>query len=281
MNRNLIIAILVITGCVLIPGCISSEKPQITPVGNEPTEKMTETPTQTPISAVNTEISREVIAMPPPELALTVSARKDPIDNLITVSFDGGAGQELVKSMTVQATLSSGEKITRELDIKKGSEIVLNGTHGSDKIKTVASYMNGQKFMISDQVLSSDRPTISETIATKTPVSVSPAKDEGIYAEEVQQPPNSLGIMVDAEKDPIYRVITTTFRGGHGQSMVSSVTVRTILSSGETVTKELQNTIGSTTEVQGTDGTDKVQVVVRFKNGESYKIYENTFKSRG
>jgi len=88
-------------------------------------------------------------------------------------------------------------------------------------------------------------------------------------------------VQVDVIKDPVYRVITATFRGGHGQSLVRTTQVHALLSDGSEVTKDLASNIGSIAEIQGTAGNDKIQIVVFYKNGEQYKISEKVFGPRG
>jgi hypothetical protein len=105
--------------------------------------------------------------------------------------------------------------------------------------------------------------------------------EEGLFPGPVTQPPNSLSVSVDVEKEPIYRVITGTFRGGHGQSLISKIEMHAVLGTGETTTKVIANNIGAIGEIQGSNGIDRIQVVVSFKNGEVYKILDKTFKSRG
>ena len=59
------------------------------------------------------------------------------------------------------------------------------------------------------------------------------------------------------------------------------IEVHALLSDGSEVTEELSNNIGGEAEIQGTNGNDKVQVVVFYKNGEQYKISEKVFGPRG
>ncbi|MDD1725128.1 MAG: hypothetical protein LUQ07_08380, partial [Methanospirillum sp.] len=67
----------------------------------------------------------------------------------------------------------------------------------------------------------------------------------------------------------------------HGQSLVKTITIHAQLSDGTEVVKEISNDIGSTAEIQGTAGIDKVQVIVFYKNGEHYKIGEKSLGPRG
>ena len=166
------------------------------------------------------------VTQPPAELDVSVSIQKDPIYSNITVSFDGGKGQDLVQSMQVRSILSTGETADHQLGKKKGDEISIPGSRGSDQIQVAVTFMNGDSYFIIDKKLDPDRAGINTTSPTPgTPSHMS----EGLSTDPVTEPPNSLSVSVDVTKDPIYRVITGTFRGGHGQSLVSKIEMKAAL----------------------------------------------------
>ena len=230
-------------------------------------------PTKTP------SLFDQPISKPPAELTVSVSVRKDPVYSTITATFDGGKGQDLVQSILVRTTLSTGEVSEEPLDKQKGAELTINGSRGADRVQVAVTYMNGDSYHISDTILDPNRadtgtvaPVVEETMSIN---------EEGLYPGPVTIPPNNLIVAVDVQKEPIYRVITGTFRGGHGQSLVSRIDMNAILGTGEAVTRQIDNNIGAIAEIQGTDKVDRVQIVVSYKNGEKYKILEKTFGSRG
>jgi hypothetical protein len=287
MNRYQIILIAgLLVGLLLVAGCTQQAAPK-------PEQTLPPTPAPTPIATtppgsvtpVSTQTSApslfdNQVMQPPPELGVSVSVQKDPVYSNITTTFDGGKGQELTQSIQVRITLSDGRIIEEDLGKHKGDEITTAGTKGADRVQVAVKYMNGDSYLILDQKVELERagratatPTVVATTTTRS--------DQGLYEGPVTQPPNSLSVSVDVIKDPIYRVITGTFRGGHGQSLVSSIDMRAKLGNGELVTRQIADNIGAIGEIQGSDGTDHVQVIVSFKNGETYKIFEKTFGPRG
>jgi hypothetical protein len=282
-NRQIITIFFVLGGCVILAGCTDQVKqsPLQTPPPIASPLPVTPLPT-TLVTAEPTKVSSlfdQSITEPPANLSISVSVQKDPLDSMITVIFDGGKGQDLVQSIRVKKTLSTGDVGEEILGKKKGDEIRIPGTKGVDRIQVGVTYMNGQTYLITDTVLGQSRT--STQIIAPTPEKARSSSEEGLYSGPVTTPPNSLSVSVDVKKDPIYRVITGTFRGGHGQSLISRIDMHAVLGTGEAVTKQIAGNIGATAEIQGSDGTDRVQVVVYFKNGTSYKIFEKSFGPRG
>ena len=281
-----IILALILSVCMIFSGCTNSEPsgvrdaPTPAPV---PSEEKTSVPTSVvttiPTQEIKPSIFESSVSVPPDDLEVYVSLQKDPVYDLITVTFNGGKGQQLLSGLDIKFVSSNGSTIETPLGINKGDEVTLPGTKGSDRIEAAAYYKNGASYLIVDQLLGSTRT--KSTTDTQTPVPSIEPKSEGGYSGPVVEPPNNLMISVDVEKDPVYRVITTTFRGGHGQSLVKKINVYAILSDGNEVEKELSNNIGGIAEIQGTSGLDKVQVVVVYKNGENYKIEDKVLGPRG
>lgn len=286
MNRYQIILILgVLAGLLFIAGCTEQEDPKTgqnlpstpAPTSIATTPPVTQVPvTQTPVPS----LFDSQVMEPPADLGVSVSVQKDPVYSNITTTFDGGRGQTLVQSIQARITLSDGRVIEQDLGKQKGDEITTAGTKGADRVQVVVKYMNGDSYLILDKKIELGRAGLATATPTKV-ATVTTSSDQGLYEGPVTQPPNSLSVTVDVNKEPIYRVITGTFRGGHGQSLVSSIDMRAKLGNGELVTRQIANNIGAIGEIQGSEGTDHVQVIVSFKNGETYKIFEKTFGPRG
>ncbi|WP_319579554.1 hypothetical protein [uncultured Methanospirillum sp.] len=286
MNRYQIILIAGLLACLLlVAGCTEQAAPKqqtLSPTP-APTQIISTSPTpETPVPS-QTQVPSlfdNQVMQPPPELGVSVSVQKDPVYSNITTTFDGGKGQELTQSAQVRITLSDGRIIEQDLGKQKGDEITTAGTKGTDRVQVVVTFMNGDSYLILDKKVGQERAGLAT--ATSTGVTTETTRsDQGLYEGPVTQPPNSLSVSVDVNKEPIYRVITGTFRGGHGQSLVSSIDMRAKLGNGELITRQIANNIGAIGEIQGSDGIDHVQVIVSFKNGETYKIFEKTFGPRG
>lgn len=284
-KKSLILMALVLIGCMFLAGCTSSPPQQESAT---PSPTLTKAPTPAPPTPEVTPASEPVpeytifdgpVTEPPAELEVSVSARKDPIYNKITVVFDGGKGQQILQSINVRVTTADGIVTELPLPSNRGAEIEFTGSKGADRVQAAAYYKNGASYLILNQNVGQTRAGIST--ATPTVASAPETSTDSQYDGPVTQPPKNLIVFVDIDKDPVSRVITATFRGGHGQSLVRTAEVHVMLSDGSEVTKDLGSNIGSIAEIQGTAGNDKVQVMVSYKNGEQYKISEKVFGPRG
>lgn len=96
-------------------------------------------------------------------------------------------------------------------------------------------------------------------------------------------PPNQ-AVSITAEKAGTYSTtIITSFDGGKGNNFVSRMDVKVTRPDGTVVTGSLQPIVGSTLELEGTNGTDRVEVTVYMKDGKVYKVIDQQmpYKTRG
>ena len=107
---------------------------------------------------------------------------------------------------------------------------------------------------------SSTKPGPTQTLPAATPVSFSVEKG-GTYST----------------------TIITTFDGGKGMSAVSKVVVRVTRPDGTVVTGVLKPMKGETVELEGTNGTDRVEVIVTMNTGNVFKVIDQQmpYKTRG
>ncbi len=85
------------------------------------------------------------------------------------------------------------------------------------------------------------------------------------------------------QKDSVDSTIDVVFGGGNGQVAVSSCIVVITRSDGSSEIQRLTPQKGSTVTLQGTKGTDRVEVSVILKDGKSYKIIDELvpYRTRG
>ncbi|MCL2460760.1 MAG: hypothetical protein FWF19_05360 [Euryarchaeota archaeon] len=289
MYRFVALLTICFVGFVMVAGCMSQDE-TITSV--EPVDEVQ--PTFTVFQSITTEteeINDEPFSVtednglfdlplspPPTNLMVSVSAEKDPIYNTITVRFDGGRGQDIVSSALVGVTLSDGHTELQELVPTSGSTVSFQGSAGMDVVEVVISYMNGESYKVLLEAVGFIRPSI-DLEPVKTQEAVVPG--DGGYRGPVTAPPNNVYISVNVSKDPVYKTITTTFGGGLGQNLVQKIDVFVMLSNGSFFEDELEPRLGATVVTDGTNGTDRVQVVVAYVNGETYKIVDAELGSRG
>lgn len=97
--------------------------------------------------------------------------------------------------------------------------------------------------------------------------------------EPTRVPPTNLVVIYEAERDPITGLVTVTFRGGAGEYGVSDIFITLTRSDGEVLTKTFKpQQIGSSTTLQGTKMTDRIEVIAHYYNGESYRIMDKLFE---
>jgi ribosomal protein L40E len=100
-----------------------------------------------------------------------------------------------------------------------------------------------------------------------------------LVTEPTQVPPTALLVTYQAERDPITGVVTVTYTGGAGQNGVSDVLIRLTRSDGQVITRNGKPTqIGSSTTLQGTKMTDRIEVIASYYNGDTYRIIDDLFE---
>ncbi|MDR2854559.1 MAG: hypothetical protein LBV40_00130, partial [Methanomicrobiales archaeon] len=283
-------------GFVLIAGCTAQD--ETTTVIVEPTNEGN--PDQSSSAAIETKdivaasVSTEPepvkeekngifdlpLSSPPSELMVSVSTDKDPIYNTITVRFDGGRGQGMVRSAVVGVTFSDERTEIQDLTPTSGSTITFAGTSGFDVVEVVVTYMNGASYKVLMEAVGTIRGIIDSVPLEREASAPAPSGDIG-YTGTVTNPPSNLHVSVVAEKDSIYKTITITFRGGPGQGIVQKIDTLVMRSDGSTYESTLDSRVGANVITDGTTGTDRVQVVVAYLNGESYKIIDAELNPRG
>jgi hypothetical protein len=96
--------------------------------------------------------------------------------------------------------------------------------------------------------------------------------------------PANEAVTVTVEKAGIYSTtIISSFDGGKGINFVSRVEVKVTRPDGSVVTGTLKPMMGETLELEGTKGTDRVEVTAFMKSGKVYKIIDRQmpYKTRG
>jgi hypothetical protein len=96
--------------------------------------------------------------------------------------------------------------------------------------------------------------------------------------------PSNEAITVSVEKGGTYSTtVISTFNGGKGLNFVSRIDVRLTRPDGSVVTGVLRPIMGETLELEGTNGTDRVEVTAVMKSGKEYKIIDQLvpYKTRG
>ena len=107
---------------------------------------------------------------------------------------------------------------------------------------------------------------------------------ESIQPGPTQTIPPQEEISVSVEKAGTYSTtIITHFNGGKGINFVSRLEVRVTRPDCSVVSGQLKPMMGETLELEGTQGSDRVEVVATMKSGNVYTIIDRQmpYKTRG
>jgi len=138
---TVLLALAVLAVAALSAGCTGTS-PETTPVATtEPeTTAVPATTTAAPVSLVP-----EPTAVIPTYYTVSPTAQKDPIYKTITVTFNGGKGQENVLQLTATVTRSDGTTETKSItkpsgsSLSRGQTLEFTGTAAQDRVEVWAT----------------------------------------------------------------------------------------------------------------------------------------------
>ncbi len=92
---------------------------------------------------------------------------------------------------------------------------------------------------------------------------------------------NKVLVQVDRDRVATTPTITISFRGGSGMNAVVSMDVAVTRSDGITTTKSINRpSVGDSVTIDGTTGSDRVQVWINTNNGKRYLVYDQVLPFR-
>ena len=114
-------------------------------------------------------------------------------------------------------------------------------------------------------------PTVTTPVATPTLG----------YIEGPMPAQYMVDVQVDRNTVAITPSIIATYRGGKGTNFVHSMDVTVTRSDGQVITQSIEKPqVNSKVEIEGTRGTDRVEVFINLVNGERYRIYDQSLPFR-
>jgi hypothetical protein len=118
--------------------------------------------------------------------------------------------------------------------------------------------------------------------ASNTPAAQSPAASSAVQPTQV--PPVNYQVNFQPERNSITGLITLTYTGGPGLTGMRDVFFRVSRSDGEVLDKTFKpEQIGSSVTLQGSKGgtgSDHVEVIANYYNGETYRIIDKIYEFR-
>jgi hypothetical protein len=251
-------------GASLLPNakfCESCGKPVAAPTTQAPAA-VQEPPVAKPTAAAPGKVEVKKPA-PPPEAAIT-------------------AKEKAAEKKIPEKPIEPARKTTEKTPASRTQTLAIVGVVGLVIVAALAYFVLLP--MLAGPGATSGGNSIPLLGASPVPTSASsaaPAQTASVsfVPEPTQVPPAALLVNYEAARDPITGLVTVTFRGGTGQYGVSDVSIRLSRSDGQVQTQTFKpQQIGSTTTLQGTLMTDRIEVVANYYNGEKYRIIDQLFE---
>ncbi len=158
MKRAIILAAFAtLVSCALIAGCTSPTQAVITPA-----ETTVVTLFTTPIPTISVTLgpSLDLVETLPSGQFVDLQLTKDRTNSEIHLLFNGGKGEVSVQKIRMKVTRSDGAVIDQYMDDgqkpQRGDELVIGGTHGSDRCEVWVTTGN-KVYKVMDQPLLSMR----------------------------------------------------------------------------------------------------------------------------
>jgi len=149
MQRILtVLAIFLLSATVVLAGCSGSSGSSVTGTAQGTAS----------VSATSNLVTSPTDSIPDNN-AVTVTVQEKVYDGTIPVVFNGGRGQNLVKSIDVTLYTSDGQVKTAKIGTNKDDSVTLQGTkdpNNPDRVVVYVSEMNGETYKVAD-VLSTYR----------------------------------------------------------------------------------------------------------------------------
>jgi hypothetical protein len=143
-HKIAVLAILLLCAAIGTAGCTGAPNTPALPVPGAPAA------TQAAAAPATNNLVVSPTDVIPDNNQVSVIVQEKEYDATISVVFDGGKGQYLVKSAQVTLYRSDGQVITQNLGIKKGDLVKLQGTMQTDRIVVYVSEVNGQEYKVAD-----------------------------------------------------------------------------------------------------------------------------------
>jgi hypothetical protein len=124
-------------------------------------------------------------------------------------------------------------------------------------------------------------PTVAPSAAATETTAVPAATTEEIsfVPGPTEVPPDNLQISLEVNRDPQTKVVSVQYMGGRGQNGVKNVSVRLTRSDGQVLTGSFKPVqVGSGTELQGTEKTDRIEITINYYTGAAYKVTDQVFE---
>jgi hypothetical protein len=143
-QKILILAILLLCAAIGLAGCTGTTGTPAQPAAAAPAS------TQAAAAPATNNLVVSPTDVVPDNNQVSVIVQEKAYDATISVVFDGGKGQYLVKSARVTLYRSDGQVLNENLGINKGDLVKLQGTRQTDRVVAWVTEVNGKEYKVAD-----------------------------------------------------------------------------------------------------------------------------------
>jgi hypothetical protein len=125
-------------------------------------------------------------------------------------------------------------------------------------------------------------PMPASTPAPTPKATAVPTPDNTFVPQPTQVMPKNQEVFFNVQKDQVNADITVLFQRGPGENLISSAEVKVTHPDGTVLTGTLKPSQGKTELVlKGSKGTDRVEVIAKMYNGQSYRLKDELIPFKG
>ncbi len=143
----LIVLLLAFSFCA---ACTGSGEPE----GPSPRETAVITATPAPTTAVSLAPGPTQTVPPEREVVFGIEpGYPSRFTHDLTITFNGGKGQDFVNGIDLRVTKSTGEVITEKMQPIKGDNVIIKNAQGENRVEITVSLITGGSYKIKDEIV--------------------------------------------------------------------------------------------------------------------------------
>lgn len=151
MNFRLLPALIVLlVAFSLCAACTGSDEP------TGPSQTQTPGVTATPASTISVSLTPGPTQAAPPGKEVVFGIEPgypSRYTHDLTITFNGGKGQEFVTGIDLRVTKSTGEVIAQKMQPIKGDNVILKNAQGENRVEITVAFVTGGSYKVTDEIV--------------------------------------------------------------------------------------------------------------------------------
>jgi hypothetical protein len=135
------------------PAPVATPQPTLQPVPASPPAPAVQSPKVTVPPTPDNSLVPQATQQIPKNQEVFFDVQKDQVNAKITILFQRGPGENIIRSADVKVTHPDGSVVTGILKPSQGSELTLDGSKGTDRVEVIANMFTGQSYRVKDELV--------------------------------------------------------------------------------------------------------------------------------